>query len=409
MKLRQKVNTFYLLLLGILLPLLILCNYVIFEHLHHQNVERALYSEQQRIAAYINQNNELPYSPFIHSQQKRAPQDTLNLEIRDTLLSATKNKLLVYGLEHNGAYYKITLKYPVAQTQTAWWLIASSNGCIVGLLFLGIYTINSRLYMRVWQPFFKNIMDLKRVDVSNNHRVQFQQTPVQEFEQLNQIISELITQIKKDYQNLKEFNQNISHEIQTPITIARNKVVLLLESKNLDDQELKRLEAIYQQINKLSKISKSLTLISRIENQEFKNFDDVNVPTVIKNMLNNLEEIINFKGIDVQLNLEPTRIESDHILIDILITNLIKNAIQHNKQQGFISIALKDKALTILNSGNSKPITKDKIFNRFERGNPQSKSLGLGLAISQNICKIYNYKLTYSKLHDNYQFKVQFK
>ncbi len=119
------------------------------------------------------------------------------------------------------------------------------------------------------------------------------------------VITALMDQVKKDFQNLKEFNENISHEIQTPLAIIRNKMVLLLESKNLDENEMQWVQAVYQEANKLSKISKSLTLISRIENQEFTRLHSVDVRAIIENILSNMEEIINFKHLEVSIELHP--------------------------------------------------------------------------------------------------------
>lgn len=414
MKLRRKVNSFHLLLLGIIFPILVLCNYLLFNYIINKNVKENLGAEQQRIIAYVNENDRLPISSFIFSAEKISNQVNIKPQFKDTIFTeqnaddVLKSKLLNFSLDAEESRFKITLEQNIIQLDKSIWLIAALNATIFLLLFLGLYFINRRVYTWLWQPFFATISDLKNFNVSTNDHLQFQKTEVEEFEQFNHVISDLITQTKRDYQNLKEFNQNISHEIQTPLTIVRNKVVSLLESKNLDTGELNRLEAIYREINKLSKIGKSLTLISRIENQEFKNFDDVDIYIAIKNILNNLEEIINFKNLDVDVNLEPTTVECDYILMDILLTNLIKNAIQHNKQEGFINIQLKNKELMVLNSGVTSELVDDKIFNRFERGNSKSDSLGLGLAISQKICEIYNYDLMYGMDKDNYRFTVKF-
>jgi len=414
MKLRRKVNSFHLLLLGIIFPILVLCNYLFFNYIINKNVKENLGAEQQRIIAYVNENDRLPISSFIFSAEKISNQVNIKPQFKDTIFTeqnaddVLKSKLLNFSLDAEESRFKITLEQNIIQLDKSIWLIAALNATIFLLLFLGLYFINRRVYTWLWQPFFATISDLKNFNVSTNDHLQFQKTEVEEFEQFNHVISDLITQTKRDYQNLKEFNQNISHEIQTPLTIVRNKVVSLLESKNLDTGELNRLEAIYREINKLSKIGKSLTLISRIENQEFKNFDDVDIYIAIKNILNNLEEIINFKNLDVDVNLEPTTVECDYILMDILLTNLIKNAIQHNKQEGFINIQLKNKELMVLNSGVTSELVDDKIFNRFERGNSKSDSLGLGLAISQKICEIYNYDLMYGMDKDNYRFTVKF-
>ena len=236
--------------------------------------------------------------------------------------------------------------------------------------------------------------------------VPVKRSKIDEFESLNEVITSLIEQVKKDFENLKEFNENISHEIQTPLAIIRNKVVLLMESKNLNDKELNLIGAVYQETNKLSKIGKSLTLISRIENQEFKRRDRVEVHTLIENILRNMEEIIRFKSLRVKTGLNPVMIECDHILADILFTNLIKNAVQHNVPGGFISMSLRDGVFEITNSAAVGTLPSERMFRRFQKGSTAQDSLGLGLAINQKICEIYGFQLQHRQDEGTHTFTL---
>mgnify|MGYP001136393107 FL=1 len=181
-----------------------------------------------------------------------------------------------------------------------------------------------------------------------------------------------------------------------------------MESKNLNDKELKLIEAVYQETNKLSKIGKSLTLISRIENQEFKRMDRVEVRAVIQNILSNMEEIISFKNLRVTAGLNPVKIECDHILADILFTNLIKNAVQHNTEGGFISMTLKDGVFEITNSAAVNALPSERMFRRFQKGSTAQDSLGLGLAINQKICEVYGFLLKHRQDEGTHTFSLFF-
>ena len=215
---------------------------------------------------------------------------------------------------------------------------------------------------------------------------------------LIEVITILIDQVKKDFQNLKEFNENISHEIQTPLAVIRNKVVLLLESKNLDQKELERIQAVYQETNKLSKIGKSLTLISRIENQEFKRLDPVDLRVSIENILSNMEEIINFKHLEVSMELHPVTVECDHILVDILFTNLIKNAVQHNKEGGSIKMILNKEKFEITNTGEASEIARKNCSAVFKKVARQKNPLDLAWPSIKKYVKSMDFAWTMAEL-----------
>ena len=100
--------------------------------------------------------------------------------------------------------------------------------------------------------------------------------------------------------------------------------------------------------------------------------------------------------------------ECDHILADILFTNLIKNAVQHNTDGGHISIRLTTEKLEIENSGEITELSPEKLFSRFQKGSSAKDSLGLGLAINQKICEIYGFRLVYSHNEEIHTFSLYF-
>ena len=238
--------------------------------------------------------------------------------------------------------------------------------------------------------------------------VQLENSNITEFQELNQIVTALMNQVRRDFQNLKEFNENISHEIQTPLAIIRNKMVLLLESQNLDKKELQWVQTVYQEANKLSKIGKSLTLISRIENQEFTRLDSVDIRGIVDNIIDNMEEMIRFKNLKLNVTMTPVKVKCDLILANILFTNLIKNAVQHNYDGGAIEIMLNNEKFEIVNTGEATKVNESQLFNRFERGNTASGSLGLGLAINQRICELYGFQLDYDYQEGQHKLSLYF-
>ena len=110
-----------------------------------------------------------------------------------------------------------------------------------------------------------------------------------------------------------------------------------------------------------------------------------------------MEEIIRFKGLEITVNLSPVKVKCDPVLANILFTNLIKNAIQHNREDGdgYIQIQLTKERFEIRNTGKVLKTETTQLFNRFQKDSTATDSLGLGLAISQRICELYGFQLKY--------------
>lgn len=415
MRLVRKTNTYYLLFLVMLFPVMVAVDYAIIQFMVGREVEEILLHESQRIEFRLSQDGVLPASSYILQTAPLGKARTPLPQFRDTaIFEGYAEKELPYrtytfATSSGPEPMRITLKHVMLEMNELIWLLFLSTTLIILLLVTGLYLINRKIYQWAWRPFFENLARLKKYEVDQKEPIRIRSSQISEFEELNQVITSLIDQVKKDFQNLKEFNENISHEIQTPLAIIRNKVVLLMERKNLEERDLKLLEAVYQETNKLSRIGKSLTLISRIENQEFRRMDQVEVRGVIENILRNMEEIISFKDLDVTVDLEPAIVECDHILADILFTNLINNAVQHNVEGGSIQIFLDASKFVISNTGVVSQIATERLFHRFQKGSPANDSLGLGLAISQKICEIYGFRLLYERQEDRHTFTLYLK
>ena len=415
MKLVRKTNTYYLVFLVLLFPVMIVVDYYMIQYFVNNEVEEILLHERERIEYHLDREGVLPDSNYLFKTTAAGEDFETKEEFKDIVLfEAYADKKIPYRTYSFSSTIDsqpviISLKHVLLEINELIWLLFLSTSFIILLLVTGFYFINRKIYKWAWNPFFKNLSRLKQYGVTQKEPIELDDSKITEFEELNQVIMAMIDQGKKDFQNLKEFNENISHEIQTPLAVIRNKVVLLLESKNLDEKERERMQAVYEEINKLSKIGKSLTLISRIENQEFKRLDSVDLAVSIENILSNMEEIIDFKHIDISRDLNPTTLNCDHILADILFTNLIKNAVQHNKDGGSIKIQLNSEKFEITNSGENTELTTENLFSRFQKGSSTKESLGLGLAISQKICDIYGFRLVYDRKDEMHTFSLFFK
>ncbi|MCB9350989.1 MAG: HAMP domain-containing histidine kinase [Lewinellaceae bacterium] len=370
--------------------------------------------ESERIKFQLEKEGELPHSSYMFDSTPVDETSTPFSQFNDTLIFETyADKLIPYRTYEFTALVgterlKISLRHILLEMNELILGLFAATTLILMLLATGLFFISQKISEWAWKPFFRNLSKLKNYDITQKKQVHLEASGISEFEALNQVATALMNQVERDFQNLKEFNENISHEMQTPLAIIRNKMVLLLESQSLGEKELQWVQAAYQEANKLSKIGKALNLISRIENREFPRLDSVDVRAIIDNIISKMEEIIKFKDLKMAAKLNAARVKCDPILADILFTNLIKNAVQHNREGGYIRLLLNEEKFELENTGEVLQKETAQLFNRFQRGNTATDSFGLGLAISQKICELYGFRLGYEHHEGKHKLSLFF-
>jgi signal transduction histidine kinase len=212
--------------------------------------------------------------------------------------------------------------------------------------------------------------------------------------------------IESDYFQLKEYTENMSHELQTPLSIIQVKSESLLSENNLSHEQAKKIKVIYNEIQQLSKLGSALNLITKIENLEFQNIKKVKTAPVIRDHVEKIEEIAGMKQLQVETELEEDHAFSiDPGLLDILIRNLVKNALRYAREGSSICIKTREETLEITNEGGPLDFPEKEIFSRFKRGNG-SHSVGLGLAIAKKICTVSQLDIQYMYQQPVHSFRV---
>ncbi|HYQ57264.1 MAG TPA: HAMP domain-containing sensor histidine kinase, partial [Draconibacterium sp.] len=205
-----------------------------------------------------------------------------------------------------------------------------------------------------------------------------------------------------------EYTENASHELQTPIAVIISKMELLLQSDCMQEKELKTISDAYEASTRLSRLTNTLLLLSKIGNRQFLEVKKIDLTQTIDTQLSFLEDVITGKKISVESPDKAYFVEMNPYLADILISNLLKNAIRHNHKSGSISITASEKQLTIANSGDKIEGNADDIFKRFYKSSSSDSSVGLGLAIVQKICEVSGFKAVYSYKENLHNFSIIF-
>lgn len=310
-------------------------------------------------------------------------------------------QLTAYETLHDKRW-KIVTRNSLVRNQDFIWVIVLSSFIIIILLLIGLWFLNTRISKKLWHPFYTNLNKLKNFSVQDQEPIELEKSDIEEFKELNESIKNLTQKLQSDFSNLKEFSENASHEMQTPLAIMQSKIELLLQSNNINKEQSEQLQSIYQAGKRLSKLNKTLLLLAKVENQQYSSKEEVSFKDLIENQLENYEDFILNKNITVNKELSNHIISTNTILADTLISNLLSNAIKHNINNGTISIVYTKEHLIFSNTGEPIKGNPENLFNRFKKQSTRKDSLGLGLAIIKQICDANQWHLNYfceNKLH----------
>lgn len=269
---------------------------------------------------------------------------------------------------------------------------------LLSLILLScIVFLNNYFFSKIWGNFFSTIDVIKDYSISDTKEITLTESEITEFNLLNHVFEKMHQRIKMDYQNLKEFIENISHEIQNPLAIIKSRIDLLQQNESIEKSQAELIQSIQGSAIRLSNLNKSLILLSKIDNNQFPEREKVDIGETIDLHIENFEDIIQSKKISLNKNYyDPVIVLADPSLISIMLLNLLKNSIFHNLISGTIEITTEAKTLTIVNSGKKLDINQEDLFKRFTKSSNRPDSLGLGLSIVKKICDYYQFGIKYS-------------
>lgn len=321
---------------------------------------------------------------------------------RDTLMYMKNERdyepvrLLESSFKFDDKYYKLKIiTSMVEEDDLIKELFFSLLWLYLGLI-LTILILNNFLHKKVWNPFYKLLSRLGDFSIEKNKEIKFESTKIDEFRLLNERIEKLIQKSVESYNSQKQFIENASHELQTPLAISINKLELLAENEDFTENQLKELGAILSNLERLTRFNKSLLLLSKIENKQFINEEVINFNLLAKQLVSQFEDLAAHKEIEIKIvenHILEYPINKD--LATILLSNLIKNALVHGVAKSEITIEIFEDRFKISNPGSSSEALEEKIFSRFQKSPDDRKSTGLGLAISKAITEKYGLKLSY--------------
>lgn len=380
-----------------------------------RQVDKALEVEEHEVRDHVLLNGTLPhvfstnhqtilFTP-VNSPVKRDFVDTVYRDLKDEELE-TARALYTFVNVHGKPYRIVVVQSKVETEELVKVIFLITLGLIVVLL-AALFFLNRILLSNIWKPFYKILGQLKAFNLAENRSIKTVPSGIDEFSELDVAVNLMAERVKDDYQALKAFTENASHELMTPISVINSKLDTFVQTGEFSDVQSKLLNDMYASVTRLTRLNKSMLLLAKIENGLIADKQDLNLKTLVKEALNQFEDSIIARQISIESHLDDKPLQASLLLMEVLISNLISNALRHNKSGGFISIKLDHLELQVSNSSNANKLNTDNLFRRFQKS-ALSEGSGLGLTISKQICDMYGFGLNYIHLNGVHRFIVNF-
>ncbi|HSZ71194.1 MAG TPA: HAMP domain-containing sensor histidine kinase [Cytophagaceae bacterium] len=327
---------------------------------------------------------------------------------QDTTLKY-KQRQLESVFKHGGEFYILRIRQSLQREEELIDSILPVGIVMFMILLVGVLMINNMISVRVWAPFYLIMDRLKAYDIKTGEVLHYDHVKIKEFDQLTYNLFLMTSKIHEDFRSQKEFNENFSHELQTPLAIIQNNLENMIQSPHLQEEEMNQISGIMEAVKRISSLSKGLLLLSQIDNNQFPEVTDVDIVAVSKKLVHFFSGIIEDKKIVIiEKYSGSVLIKANQALIDILVTNIISNAIRHNIDEGYISIDITMDRMMVSNSG--KPLMGDvnTIFDRFVKLGEKKNSIGLGLPIVKKICEVSGFSVAYENNEAEHTITVKF-
>ncbi|HWZ03757.1 MAG TPA: HAMP domain-containing sensor histidine kinase [Mucilaginibacter sp.] len=379
--------------------------------------DRDLKVEEDEVFEYVALNHQLPQTfesndqqiTFTEAKPGSIKREFINTEYykrwdRDKGFKKHKHRSegeyesgrgLITSVTVGDKYYKILIVVSKVETEDLIRLIFTITIAVILLLLLVLLVTNRFILNRLWKPFYNIMKELRLFNIADTREIPKLGTDIDEFKELNTVVVDMAARAKHDYKDLKIFTENASHELMTPIAVINSKLDTLIQTENFSERQSKLLNDLYSAVSRLNRLNQSLLLLVKIEHRLMHERRQINLRELAEEMTMQFEEIFQGKRLKIACKLNDKEIYASPYLAEVLLSNLISNAIRHNYVGGEVVINLTNESLVVQNTGNETELNEEIIFTRFHKSSG-SEGSGLGLTISKQICENFGFSLKYS-------------
>ncbi len=410
MKLLNKTIQYYFILSMVLLLVAVPVFYLVLRKILIANIDASLVATKTQLIPRLQVMEIKPGDPNPLLNNDVTLEKSQGGKMRDSLYTSESHRLLSSHLVINQETYRLQIKSSLANHQKLIGSIIVLQCVLLILLLAGLLLVNQGLSRRIWKPFYQTLRKLRAYKVDDAAPLHLGDSAVAEFRELNTAVEQLAERSRKAYVAQKEFAENASHEMRTPLAIFQGKLELLMQTDPLTEEQAELITDLATASQRMARLNKGLILLTRIQNGQFPETEEIAVRKTAEHLLSQYQPQIEQKNLQLEKDwLDDITVTVNPTLLEVLLGNLLSNAIRHNIPGGKIIVKLANGAFSVRNTGQPYALPEDRIFERFAKSSADADSMGLGLEIVNKICGLYGFSIRYAYENQYHSFTVQMK
>lgn len=205
---------------------------------------------------------------------------------------------------------------------------------ISAVLGLSIVLMMRFIAGRLWRPFNRTLSIMEQFRLEEGVLPVLPESNTTEFARLNTVLGKLMAGNLQSYRVQKEFTENASHELQTPLAVFQSKLDILLQQPDLTAGQAAIIQELYQMVNRLSRLNRNLLLLAKMENRQFAQAERVDVAAELNTLLPQLECMAQGVALHRDFRCTSLPVKANRPLLESMINNLFVNAVRHNRMGG---------------------------------------------------------------------------
>lgn len=309
--------------------------------------------------------------------------------------------------DKEGKFYEITVSLPTFEQETLVGHVLRWTGILflvllIAMIVIGVLVVDYN--MRPFRALMKWIDDYVPGGPSSPVP---SDTDVVEFRKLAETVQNAVDRFEYEYEERKIFIGNASHELQTPLAVCSNRLDLLLDRDDLNEDIAEELVRLRRSLQHLIRLNKTLLLLSKIENNQFPEVSQMNMTVLLRDAVAMNDEMYEYKSIVSSFDADGDFVcNINEQMASVLVGNLVKNAYVHSAPGAEVVVRTGREGFYVANNGDA-PLESGHLFRRFyQPGGRREGSTGLGLALVYSVCERSGLELKYVFSENKHIFSV---